>query len=190
MKRILISCLAMTVILFLWSGLGQLFPWGVPSAQNVSAAKTSSSYEGSIANQVQVPSASLTTDDFDTRFMGHISTYTTDNSFSWIVTQPVPESYGGYFGREVLNQFLVALILSLLLYLSRSLPFKERMLLVLLAALAACTATYGQFLNWWQMPLAYGLGASLNLIFGWILVAFISARFILPSKPIETRTHL
>jgi Mg2+/citrate symporter len=36
-KKILVSTLAATIILFLWSGVTQMFPWGVPTAQAISA---------------------------------------------------------------------------------------------------------------------------------------------------------
>jgi hypothetical protein len=53
---------------------------------------------------------------------------------------------------------------------------------VAVATLAATTATYGQLMNWWSMPLPYALGASLNLIIGWMLASLISACFIIKSE--------
>lgn len=183
-KKFVLSNVVMAILLFLWGGLCQVFPWGVSSTQNISSLDSTASQSSPVSNMKYVAPLSLSTEDFDAQFMGKISTYTTEKSFSWIITQAVPESYGSYFGKEIINQLLVGLLLTWLLYISRESILRRRMLLIFIASLVTCTATYGQFINWWQMPLAYGLGASFNLILGWVLTGFISARFILPSIPI------
>lgn len=183
-KKFVLSNVVMAILLFLWGGLCQVFPWGVSSTQNISCLDSTASQSSPVSNMQYVAPLSLSTDDFDAQFMGKISTYTTEKSFSWIITQAVPINYGAYFGKEILNQFFVALLLTTLLILSHTLPLKRRMFLIFTASLVTCAATYGQLINWWQMPLAYGLGASFNLILGWVLTGFISARFILPSIPI------
>jgi len=181
MTRKLLCILSLTLVLFLWSGISQMFPWGVSSTQNVSVQGIPD-VDVAVSNMQHVPPNSLTTEAFDARFMGQISTYRTSRSFSWIVTQPLPKSYTHYFLKEALSQLIVAILLSIVLIASRTLTVKQRILLVFLVAGAAAAATYGQFLNWWQMPPSYALGASLNLILGWALCAFVGTRLIPSSK--------
>jgi hypothetical protein len=178
MQRFIISTLVATAILFSWSGVTQMLPWGVPSSQNVTA-QTNVAEEARVPNLLKVTPNALTTAIFDEQFVGKISTYTTDKTFSWIVTQPLNTNYSGYFIKEGVTQFIVALLLSLLLLLTVRLTLKTRMALVIIAALAAVSAIYGQLMNWWSLPINYALGVSLNLMIGWVLASFISARFIL-----------
>ncbi|MBS9524733.1 hypothetical protein KI659_12005 [Litoribacter alkaliphilus] len=185
MRKILLSILVITVILFLWSGMTQLFPWGVPSTQNV--ATQSPGQEKFESDRVlELPAQSLTTSAYDSLFAGKISTLTTDDTFSWIVNRPI-ETYDmtGYFVKEIITQALVALLLSILLFLTQPLPFGRRMAIIVFASLAAVTAIYGQLMNWWGLPNVYALGVSFNLIIGWTIAAYVSAKWIIkkPAHP-------
>jgi hypothetical protein len=182
MKKILISTVVMAVVLFLWSGMTQMFPWGVPTTQNVVTSQESFPAE----EIIELPPHSLTTPEFDTMFAGKISTLTTDQTFSWIISRPITTyDLGGFFIKEILTQVLAALLLSLLLWLTLPLPFERRMGLVALAGIAGVTATYGQMMNWWGMPNAYALGSGFNLLMGWMLAAYVSARWIIKKSSHE-----
>ena len=41
MKKHLLALLVFTVLLFLWSGLTQILPWGVPTAQKITVQSDS-----------------------------------------------------------------------------------------------------------------------------------------------------
>jgi len=179
MKNLVLSTILTTIILFLWSGLAQVLPWGITTSQNISVQTTE---PVNAPNLIQLPPDTLTTEKFDEQFIGKISTYTTDKTFSWIVAQPLNVNYAGYFAKELITQFIVALLLSTLLLLTTQLTLITRLVIVGIAALAAGTATYGQLINWWAMPLPYALGVCLNLIIGWLLASFISARFIIKTN--------
>ena len=179
MKKIILSTLLLTVLLFLLSGLAQLLPWGIPTTQKVSAQIENHPNQPEVTDLIQRLPNELTTDQFEEQFLGRISTYSTDNSFSWIITQPLEKDYGNYFIKEVITQFVVALLLSILLSLTISLEIKTRLAIIFIAAIATSTGTYGQLMNWWSMPAAYGLGVSVNLVLSWTLVGFVSAKFIL-----------
>lgn len=182
MKRIILSTLLSTAILFLWSGLTQVLPWGIPTTQNVTVQTTNTLQQSNIPNLVKLPVGELTTSNFDSQFNHKISTYTTDRTFSWIITQPLPNNYKGYFIHEAITQLLVSILLSILLYLTIRLNLQTRMILIMVAGIAASTATYGQLMNWWNIPAAYGLGVALNLVLGWLISSFVIARFILKSE--------
>ncbi len=179
MTRLIFSTLAATIILFLWSGLTQMLPWGITSTQNISV-QTSEPVQA--PNLLRLEPNSLTSETFDEQFINKISTYTTDKTFSWIVTQPYNTNYMSYFAREALTQLLVAFFLSMLLFLTAQLSFKTRLSLIALAGLAAATATYGQLMNWWKLPASYALGVGLNLMIGWLLASFIIAKFIMKTQ--------
>ena len=176
MKRLIFSTVVSTIILFLWSGLTQMLPWGVTTTQNISV-QTGELVQA--PNLLRLEPNSLTTETFDEQFVNKISTYTTDKTFSWIVTQPLNTNYISYFAMEALTQFMVALFLSLILFLTAQLEFKTRLSLIALAGLAAVMATYGQLMNWWKLPASYALGVGLNLVIGWLLASFIVAKFII-----------
>ena len=177
MKKVMLSTVASTVILFLWSGLTQALPWGVPTTQNVSVQ--TSAPETEVPNLIQLPVGSLTTEEFEAYFIDKVSTYTTDKTFSWIVTQPLRNDYSRYFALETVTQFVVALLLACLLALTAELDIKRRMLIVFVAGLAAVSGIYGQLMNWWALPPSYALGVSLNLVIGWMIASLVSARFII-----------
>lgn len=179
MSKVLLSTIVSTVILFLWNGLAQMFPWGIPSTQNVNVQTEVSAEQEAMVNFQKLPPNSLTTGAFDEQFVGKISTLSTDETFSWIVTQPLPDGYGHYFMKEAITQLLVGLLIAILLSLTLKLELKIRLTLVTISAIAASIATYGQLMNWWVMPAMYAVGVSINLIVSWIIVAYISARFIL-----------
>ena len=182
MKKIILSTLASAVILFLWSGMTQMLPWGIPSTQNVRIQTEKMAQAEEVPNLVTLPEGSLITNQFEEQFLHKISTLSTDDTFSWIITQPLQTDYTGYFIKEFISQLLVGLLLAFLLHHTVQLSLTSRMSVVIIAALSAVIATYGQLMNWWALPASYGVGVGINLIIGWAIAAFISARFIITSK--------
>jgi hypothetical protein len=182
-KKILVSTLVATVILFLWSGVTQMFPWGVPTAQAISAQSNKKTDSFQTPNLIELPANSLTTEQFDAQLVGKISTLTTDKTFSWIISSPVSYyNVGNYFMREIFTQLLVALLLSLFLWQIRGFNLNNRLKIVGIAALMSIIATYGQQLNWWGMPSLYAFGVAFNLIVGLLLSAFVVAKWIIKSE--------
>lgn len=180
MKKYLLASLVFTILLFLWSGFTQILPWGIPTAQKITVQSHVVSNE--IPNLIKMHPNTLTTKEFDAAFKNKISTYTTDNTFSWIVTQPLKSNYTSYFVGEVITQCLVGILLTLLLALTKNHTLQSRMLFILIIGFTAWVATYGQLLNWWGMPITYAVGVGVNLIVGWLLTGFIVAKFILKSE--------
>lgn len=179
-KKISISTILSTVILFLWSGITQIFPWGVPTAQTITSQTNKQTENFQTPNLIELPANSLTTEKYDEQFVNKISTLTTDKTFSWIITKPVGYYHvGNYFIREIITQLIVALFMATLLFLTVGLPNKMRLAIIIICGALAVTAIYGQMMNWWGVPAIYALGAGLNLIIGWILSAYVSVRFII-----------
>lgn len=180
MKKLLFSTLAMTLILFLWNGVTQLFPWGVPTAQTISTQREVQTDSFQTPNLIEMEAGSLTTDQFDEVFNGKISTLTTDRTFSWIVTAPI-ENYDpmGYFVWEFITQFFVAIFLSFLLIRLGSQKLNHKIIIVALAGILAFFGIYGQMLNWWAMPALYAIGAGANLIIGWVLATYATGKWII-----------
>lgn len=179
-KKIILSTAVSTLILFFWSGFTQMFPWGVPSTQTISTQSNKKTESFQAPNLIELPANSLTTEAFDKQFVNKISTLTTDNTFSWIITSPI-ESYNvaAYFVKEILTQLAVACFLAVFLWLTQSLPTHKRLLLLLLSAALAVTGIYVQMMNWWALPAIYALGAGFNLMVGWLLAGYISAKFFI-----------
>ena len=182
MKKVVISTMVSGIILFLLGGLAQFLPWGIPSTQNISVQSELNPNQRKLHNLTSLAPGELTTEKFDAIFLDKISTYSTDHTFSWIVTQPLPNDYTSYFIREIGNQLIVGLLLSLILYLTIKLDLKTRLTIILIVGFAASVGTYGQLMNWWNVPVAYGAGVSINLIIGWIVVSWVVARFIMKSE--------
>ena len=182
MKKIITSIIVCTLILFLLSGVAQMLPWGIPTTQNISEQSLPSEQQDNIPNLIKFPPNTLTSEEFDNQFINKISTYTTDHTFSWIVTQPIQNDYSGYFIKEILTQLIVGILLTILLLLTITLKLKTRLTIIVLFGLLAVTSTYGQLMNWWQLPASYAIGVGINLIIGWLITSFIVARFILKSK--------
>ncbi len=168
------------MILCFWSGLTQLFPWGVPTAQIISSQTNKQTESFQTPNLIELLAGSLTTEKFDEQFVNRISTLTTDKTFSWIITKPVDyHNVGNYFIKEIVTQLLVSLLLATLLVLTIELPNKKRLTIIAISGVLAVTAIYGQMMNWWGVPAIYALGAGLNLLIGWILSALVSTKFII-----------
>jgi hypothetical protein len=179
-KKILISTLVATVILFMWNGVVQMFPWGVPTAQAISAQSSKKTDSFQTPNLIELPTNSLTTEQFDAQMAGKISTLTTDKTFSWIISSPVSYyNVGNYFMRETFTQLLVAFLLSLLLWQLRSFNMITRLKIVGIVALLTVIATYGQQFNWWGMPTLYAFGVAFNLIAGLLLTAFVISKWVI-----------
>jgi hypothetical protein len=135
-KKIVLSTLIGTLILFLWSGVTQMFPWGVPTAQAISAQSSKQTSSFQTPNLVELPAGTLTTAQFDDQMVGKISTLTTDKTFSWIISTPIAYyDVGSYFMKEVLTQLFVALLLSLMLWQMRQMSMNNRLIFIGLAGL-------------------------------------------------------
>jgi hypothetical protein len=180
MKKLVLSTLVITVILFLFGGLAQMFPWGIPNTQVITAQSGEQTEAFQAPQEIKMESGALTTEKFDEVMIGRISTLTTDKSFSWIISAPISRyDAGTYFVFEVLTQFVVAIFLTMLLYLTRQMQLSKRILLMLVPAIAVSSSIIGQQLNWWAMPAIYGLGVGFNLIISWTFAYFISAKWII-----------
>lgn len=181
MKKYILASITFAVLLFLWSGFTQILPWGVPSAQKITVQASDSN--SNLTDLIVAQKNALTTVSFDSTFNDEISTYTTDRTFSWIITQPVRSDYSGYFIGEILTQFLVGVLLTILLSLTLNYSIRTRMKFIVIVGLVAWAATYGQLINWWGMPLKYALGVGVNLLVGWVVTGYLVSRFILkPGK--------
>jgi hypothetical protein len=182
-KKIIISAIVSTAILFLWNGLTQLFPWGVPAAQTITAQKNKRTEGFQTRNLIELPPNSLTTEQFDRQFENKISTLTTGKTFSWIISKPI--SYynaGQYFIKEIITQLIVSLLLTLILLLTAGLNDRTRLIIIGIAGASAVAAIYGQMMNWWGVPAIYALGAGFNMIAGWLVVAFALTKWIIKTK--------
>ena len=181
--RIILGALAGTVVLFVWSGITQFLPWGVPTAQTISAQSPGGLESFQTPDLITVAPGSLTTNEFDERFSGRVSTLTTDQTFSWIASRPV--SYynpGAYFLREVITQLVTAILIALVLSQVPQLGLTPRLVGAGLIAAAAGIATYGALMNWWGLPISYGAGAIINLVVGWLLATTVLSLWII--KPV------
>jgi len=179
-KKIIISTICVTFILFLWGGATQFLPWGVPSTQTINAQSSNTTELFQVPNLIELETGSLTTASFDERMANNITTYATDKTFSWIITKPIAYyNIGAYFTRELITQTIVALLLSLLLWHLRDRNLKERLGMVLIFGLVAVISINGPQFNWWGVPAIYAFGVSLNLIVGWLIASFISSKFII-----------
>lgn len=181
MRAVVASALA-GLLLFLWSGLSQLFPWGVPTVPTF-AATTDDPGAFQAPHLVRVPAGTFTTPAFDERLGDGIATLTTDRSFAWVVSIP-RERYdpGRYFGLELLSQLVVAALLVAFLRLTGELPRRRRVQALALLAAAGLVATYGVMANWWGLPARYALGLSVNVVVGWCLAAVVALRVLAPSR--------
>jgi len=177
--KFLVSVVIVTVILFLWSGISQMFPWGVPSSNTLRSTSNSEVKNFQAPNLKSFKANELTTDKFDEEMVNKVNTLTTDKTFSWIVTKPI--SYYNpmkYFFGEIITQLFVALILTLIILFTAGLKINLRILFVVLIGILSSVSIYGQLFNWWGLTVQYALGASINLILGWVLGSLIPIIFI------------
>jgi hypothetical protein len=172
-----------TVVLILWYGLTQLFPWGTVSASNFSAT-SSPTYATAAPALEEAPPGTWTTEAFEDQLGGRISTLATDRSFSWIISAP-REHYNipRYFAFHALTQAGVAAFLLLVLCILAPLSRARRVAVVIVLAVAATLATYGAMLNWWGMPATCGAGESFNLVAAWLLASLAMDRLAVAKQP-------
>lgn len=180
MKNFIFAILTFALLLFLWNGLSQLLPWGIPTAQKITVQSEANIRE--VPKLLKLKPNTLTSPEFDTTFNHKISTYSTDATFSWIITQPLQPDYSGYFIREGFTQLIVGILLSLILLLTQKLKLMLSLALIGIIGSLAFVSTYGQLMNWWGLPASYALGLGINLILGWLLSSFIVSKYILKIK--------
>jgi hypothetical protein len=182
MKKIIIAILVSTVILFMWNGLVQMLPWGVPTTQILNAQSANVVDTKDMKNAINLSVNALTTSQFDEQCNNKISTLITDKTFSWIISKPTSNyNMGSYFMKEAFTQFLVSIFLTLILFYTISFTIQKRLSIIAFAAVAAAIAIYGQQMNWWALPLSYGLGVAVNLVLGWLITSFVIAKWIIKS---------
>lgn len=166
--RIVTALALCTITLFVWSGLSQLFPWGVPTVRNV--AQTTADPGSFGATPLRMGPGELTTNAFDEVLGNGLSTLTTDRSFAWIASVPRARyDPTRYFAWEFASQFACALVLVLAVCLLSPLSWRRRLAVLASFGVGASVATYGVMTNWWGLPLRYSAGMSLNLVMGWLL---------------------
>jgi hypothetical protein len=181
-KKIILSTFIMGFILFFWGGLCQQFIWGVPTAQVVFSSETVPEHFGN-TKMLKLNPNELTTEKFDEQFKGKISTFTTDETFNWIVSTDVANWQPlNYVIREVVIQLFAGLFLSVLLAMTVLWPNKKRMVLIAVAALAGIFATFVQQMNWWHIPALFQVGLMINMLVGWLLATAVSMRFVIKSE--------
>jgi hypothetical protein len=172
--RFTVAVVAAAVTLFVWSGLTQVFPWGVPTVRNV--AQTTEDPASFGAQPVRKAPGALTTAAFDEVLGDGLSTLTTDRSFAWIVSVPLSRyDPMRYFAFEFASQLACSIALVLAMWLLSPLSGRRRAAVGALFGLAACVATYGVMANWWGLPVPYAAGMSLNLVIGWLLAGAVSS---------------
>ena len=188
--RCVLAVLVGMIVLVLWYGLTQLFPWGTGSVSNFSATSSETYVSGPPGLEKASP-GTWTTEAFEDRLGGRISTLATDRSFSWIVAAPREHySIPRYFAFHALTQAAVAAFLVLVLGVLAPLPRLRRLAAVAVLAMTGAIATYGGMLNWWGLPVAYGLGEGFNLLVGWLLAFSVIDRLALGKRPEERQARV
>jgi hypothetical protein len=143
------------------------------------SATSGEAYVSGAPGLEEAPPGTWTTEAFDDRLGGRISTLATDRSFSWIISAPREHySIPRYFTFHALTQAGVAAFLVLVLWVLAPLPRARRLAAVGVLGVAATIATYGGMLNWQGMPAAHGVGESFNLVVGWLLTFSVIDRLV------------
>ncbi len=169
--RPVFTVLAMATVLFVWSGVTQCLPWGVPTTPQYDASGRPP-HDMQSETTVRAAPGTWTTAAFDAQLGSSMLTLTTERTFAWIVAVPITAyDPARYFALELAAQLAVSLGLVALTLLTKELSRSRRLGAVAIAALAASVASYGQMMNWWGMPAWYGIGMSANLTVGWLLAA-------------------
>jgi hypothetical protein len=175
--RFVAAVAACTVVLFVWSGASQIFPWGVPTVR--SFAQTSGNPSSFGTALVKVAPGTLTTNAFDEQMGDGIYTLTTDRSFAWIVSVPLARyDPARYFLVELLCQLVCSLLLVTAMIWLAPLPRRRRAAVLGVLALGAIVGTYGVMTNWWGLPLLYSVGMSANFMVGWLAAAVVATAIL------------
>lgn len=160
--QILASAIVGGIILFVWSGITNNLPWGIGSVSNVQEAPELGK---AVEKQLE---------------LGKRSLFLSDVVAAIIVVRPLSYySIPRYFALEFATQVSVALLLALIIELTRPLAFEAQMLLIAIIGLMASVGILFQYWNWWGFPAKLVLGSMFNLIIGWMVVSFVFLRFIL-----------
>lgn len=182
-SKFIISTIVIGIILFAWVGISQNIPWGIPTTNTITSSTQALEEGTNKDNPDYFPSNELTTDKFDEIMVNNVSTLTTDKTFSWIFSKPL--SYyntGRYLVIEFFTQIIIAMLLSSILMLTKEKQLKKRIVLVLLMGVITTVSSYGRLTNWSGLTGIFAIGESVNLILGWLLGSFISAKFIIKSE--------
>ena len=168
--ELIVQVLLVAVLLTILGGASQALPWGSGSAQQLRQQSMRRSREfGTKADQVvDVAANPIVTAEFDIVTRNRVSTLSTDNSFSWIVSKPI-EYYkpARYLVLEFVTQVLVAVGIVGVNFLLADSSQSTRVSVVLLAAALTAVAAYGPLLNWWGLTSRYVVGVSLTTVVSW-----------------------
>lgn len=160
------------MILFFWGFITQFLPWGVPVTQTVISQEGNTSLFMA-PNAIEVPVRNLVTESFDTLMVNRVSTLATDRTFSWIVSIPIQDyDMNRYFIFEMITQIFISILIVAILTLTRNLPQKNKLLLLLIVSFISIVGIYFPFMNWWGLPPNYALGSGLNLLMGWTVTGY------------------
>lgn len=172
--ELVLQWLLVTVLLVLINGAAQQLPWGIGSAKQYRQSASGAAAASDTPKVVDLSGTPIVTDEFDARMSSHVSTLTTDRSFSWIVSKPLDYYRPSvYLAKEVLTQALVAVAIVNFMTLIIDEPLA--LAVVALAAVSAAVAIYGQLTNWWGLTLRYAIGVSATLIISWVVAAGLIA---------------
>lgn len=175
--RFVAAVAACTATLFVWSGLSQVLPWGVPTVRTV--AQTSDEPPSFGASPLRVAPGTFTTTAFDDQFGDGLNTLMTDRAFAWVAAVPRTRyDPMRYFVGELLCQLVCSLALVLATVLLTPLPRRRRLALVAVFGLGTSVGTYGVMTNWWGLPLRYSGGMSANLVVGWLIGALVATAIV------------
>ena len=165
MKKIIMGAVVGGVIMLLLGVFIQLLPWGfsdvkpLPDKQPVSEAILSQTEGGMY--------------------------YTDEGTYAFIaVSSTAWNSIPRKLLFDLVTQFILAGIISFVLYLTAALKNRTRVALITCMSLAASIGVYFPDWNWWGFSLRYTLGASLNLVFVWTVAALVLTRFVLKKEKV------
>lgn len=185
--RLALTSLACALVLLIWHGFAQFLPWGVSTTRSYSSTSGETYVFGAPQLQQAAP-GTWTTGAFARDLGDGVSTLATDESFAWVVS--APRDYydpSRYFAIHALTQLGVGVLLSLATWLLREVARRRRIALVFVMGVAGALSTYGGMMNWWGLPVPYGVGEAANLVAGWMIALFAADRLLL--GPIEGRLH-
>lgn len=159
---LVLAMLLAGIVLFIWSGISQNFPWGVKSVKT------------DLKNEVAIQAIASEQQNGMLYLNGEIVALVAVKPKSYYSTKR-------FFVVELLTQLVVGVVLCLLLAQLPNLSLLHRQLIVLLAGLLVVATTDLAYWNWWGFSNLYTWGVSINKLLGLQIASLVISFLFLRS---------
>lgn len=110
----------------------------------------------------------------------------TESTMSFVSTQPLSYySMPQFYSRNMAINIMSSVLICLLLYFTRQLNMKKRLLSIFLFGMYSIVTIHAGYWNWWGFSTSYTIGVSIAFLISLVTVSFIISTLFIDSFSIN-----